>query len=438
MNEPSVFNGPEITMHKDAQHHGGAEHRELHNVYGLYYQAATAEGLRRRGAGMRGGDGDRPFVLTRAFFAGSQRVGPMWTGDNGAEWPHLAASVPMLLSASVAGMPFSGADVGGFFGNPDAELSTRWYQVGAFYPFFRGHAHLEAKRREPWLFGEPATGRIRAAIRERYRLLPYLYSLFLHANATGAPVMRPLWWEFPGVAGLEEEEALFMLGPAVLVAPVLAAGEEAVRAVLPGGGRWYDGADGAAVAGAAALAGAAFNVSAPLDAGARHWLRGGAALALRERARRSSAAAARDPLTLVLALDAAGAAAGDLYLDDGASFAYARGQYAHRAFALSPGGALVAAAAPRAPGFPPADPRYDPGVLIDRVVVLGLPGGPAGWRAELVAGGGAGPRALEAAPGPLRMQPGAPDNALVLRRVALPAAGDWTVQLSRAPPAATA
>ena len=61
--------------------------------------------------------------------AGTQRVGPIWTGDNTADWGHLAVSVPMLLALGVTGLPFSGADVGGFFGNPDAELLTRWYQV---------------------------------------------------------------------------------------------------------------------------------------------------------------------------------------------------------------------------------------------------------------------------------------------------------------------
>lgn len=108
---------------------------------------------------MRRSPDQRPFVLSRSFFAGSQRWGAVWTGDNAAEWEHLAVSVPMLLSMSVAGLPFVGADVGGFFKNPDGELMTRWYQLGAYYPFFRGHAHHETKRREPWLFGEPYTVR---------------------------------------------------------------------------------------------------------------------------------------------------------------------------------------------------------------------------------------------------------------------------------------
>ena len=82
--------------------------------------------------------------------------------------------------------------MGGFFGNPSAELMVRWYQLGAFYPFFRGHAHLETARREPWLFGDEATARIRTAIRGRYALLPYLYTLFRRANLDGAaPLLVP-------------------------------------------------------------------------------------------------------------------------------------------------------------------------------------------------------------------------------------------------------
>ena len=89
MNEPSVFNGPEVTMPKDALHMGSIEHRDVHSVYGLYYHQATADGLVLRGAKEKAPDGDRPFVLSRAFFAGTQRVGPVWTGDNAATWEHL-------------------------------------------------------------------------------------------------------------------------------------------------------------------------------------------------------------------------------------------------------------------------------------------------------------------------------------------------------------
>lgn len=186
MNEPSVFSGPEITMNKDLRHVGGTvEHRDVHNIYGHYMQRATFEGLLHRKQ-----DQERPFVLTRAAYAGSQRFGAKWTGDNKADWSHLAVSVPMLLSLSLAGMPFVGADVGGFFGDPDPELLARWYQVGALQPFFRAHAHIDTKRREPWLLPEPYFSTVREAIRLRYRLLPYIYYLFVESARGGKPIVR--------------------------------------------------------------------------------------------------------------------------------------------------------------------------------------------------------------------------------------------------------
>jgi mannosyl-oligosaccharide alpha-1,3-glucosidase len=98
MNEPSVFNGPEITMPKDALHYGDVEHRDVHNVYGLYYHMATAEGLLRRGEAA-GGAAARPLVLSRALFAGTQRVGPVWTGDNAATWEQLQCALAVLSGA---------------------------------------------------------------------------------------------------------------------------------------------------------------------------------------------------------------------------------------------------------------------------------------------------------------------------------------------------
>lgn len=106
---------------------------------------------------------------------GSQRTTAVWTGDNAADWGHLRMSVPMLLSLSVAGIPHVGADVGGFFKNVDEQLLVRWYQAGAFQPFFRAHAHIDCKRREPWLFSDSTKSAIRKAVRQRYAFLPYWY-----------------------------------------------------------------------------------------------------------------------------------------------------------------------------------------------------------------------------------------------------------------------
>lgn len=443
MNEPSVFNGPEVTMGKDVLHHNDAEHRDVHNAFGYYYHLATADGLALRGDEKRGEegegggnastkkDGDRPFVLSRAFFFGTQRVGPIWTGDNAAQWSHLKVATPMLLTLGLSGLPFSGADVGGFFGNPDAELLTRFYQAGAYYPFFRGHAHLETQRREPWLFGEPTTTRVREAVRGRYGLLPYFYTLFRHANVSGAPILRPLWYDFPDQPGLYAAEDAFMLGPAMLVRPVTAAGAASADVTLPGGGRGAGGGKSAAAktastlwycartgAEASTLPGARY-VSTPATPSASDpsqprtlrvpvdmesipaFYRSGSVVARRERPRRSTGAARRDPLTLVVALDGDGHAEGDLYLDDGSSFAFARrGHYAHRRFIFRDGLLINAPLArPLAPPsgarpVPAADPSWAgaDGLRIERVVLL-LPTAAdaakaAGARPRLLSGGG--------------------------------------------------
>lgn len=134
----------------------------------------------------------RPFVLSRAFFAGSQRYGAIWTGDNTATWPHLKITTPMLLSLSLSGLPFVGADVGGFFGNPgqDGKLMTRWYQLAVWQPFLRQHAHLDTKHREPWLFGDVVLQRVKEALKTRYRMVSYWYTLFWEASRSGFPPMR--------------------------------------------------------------------------------------------------------------------------------------------------------------------------------------------------------------------------------------------------------
>lgn len=155
----------------------------------------------------------RPFVLTRAYFAGSQRFGAMWTGDNMGDWPHLQSTVPMLLTNNIAGLSFSGcacqsplaavrrafltdpercatADVGGFFGNPPPEMMTRWHQIGAFSPFFRAHGHIDTKRREVYLFDQPYQGIMRDAIRLRHSLLPTFYTAFYEHSLAGLPILR--------------------------------------------------------------------------------------------------------------------------------------------------------------------------------------------------------------------------------------------------------
>jgi mannosyl-oligosaccharide alpha-1,3-glucosidase len=306
MNEPSVFNGPEVSMSKDCKNLAGVEHREWHNLYGMYMHRATADGLAKRKKYIS----DRPFVLSRSFFVGSQRFGAIWTGDNHASWDHLAIAAPMLLSINIAGLSFAGADVGGFFGDTDAELMTRWMQAGAFQPFFRGHAHHDTKRKEPWVYGEPTTSRIRKAVVARYSLLPYWYLTFYHAYQHGHPVMRPLWFEYPQDAATFAMDDQWLIGKDLLVKPVTAPGVSEIGVYFPGSEPWYDIETLERVQGPGPK-----KVKAPIDK-IPVYQRGGSVIPRKMRLRRSASLMRDDPYTLVVALDKQNHAEGAIYLDD--------------------------------------------------------------------------------------------------------------------------
>ncbi|KAK7471500.1 hypothetical protein BaRGS_00035839 [Batillaria attramentaria] len=317
MNEPAVFNAPEVTVNRDIKHLAGWENREVHNIYGMMVHVATMEGLLKRTNYQ-----ERGFVLTRSFFAGSQRTAAVWTGDNMGEWSHLKISNPMILSLNLAGITFSGADVGGFFRNPDNELITRWYQAGAFQPFFRAHAHLDTKRREPYLLPEENINAIRSAIRARYTFLPYWYTLFHLSEESGAPVMRPLWYEFPTEKATFGLDDVFLVGPSLLVRPVTEQGATSANVYFPGTNQlWYDIETYETYKGPAEI-----NVPAPLSK-IPVYQRGGSIIPRKMRPRRSSTLMFSDPFTLVVCLDAKQEAEGQLYLDDYHSFGYRDGAY---------------------------------------------------------------------------------------------------------------
>jgi alpha-glucosidase len=182
----------------------------------------------------------RPFVLTRAGFAGVQRYSAVWTGDNYASWEHLALTIPMLTNMSVSGVPFVGADVGGFNDMPSGELYARWLQAAALTPFFRSHSVGWVGNKEPWEFGEEFTKINRSTVELRYQFLPYLYTLFREHERTGAPVMRPLWYEYPNDKLTYLVNDQFMLGSDVLVAPVVKEGMRTRGIYLPAGAEWTD------------------------------------------------------------------------------------------------------------------------------------------------------------------------------------------------------
>jgi len=320
MNEPSVFNGPEVSMQKDLLNLQGEEHREWHNLYGMLFQRSTMEGL----IGRNKEENVRPFVLSRSFFAGSQKYGSIWTGDNAAEWSHLEIASPMLLSLNVGALSFVGADVGGFFGDTDAELMTRWMQAGSYQPFFRGHAHHDAKRREPWMFGEETMVRLRKASMARYALLPFWYTVFYEASVTGMPVMRTMWMNYPRTESLYPVDDQFFIGSDLLVKPVIAPRVTESVIKFPGEDIWYD-AERLVVISGQGKQGTVQEITVPSDIDTIPvFQRGGSIIPRKLRLRRSSHTMIQDPYTLYVALDTNGNASGSLYMDDENTFNYAR------------------------------------------------------------------------------------------------------------------
>ena len=226
MNEPSVFNTPDKTIPNDAQHRIDetgfepriASHREIHNVYGMENSRATYEGL------LSISPDRRPFVLTRATYAGGQRYAATWTGDNSATWNHLRLTTPMLESLGLGGFGMSGADVGGFIGTPSADLVTKWTELATFQPIDRNHSEKGTAHREPWSHGPEQEAIRRRYIEERYRLMPYLYTTVEEMSRTGLPVLRPLLLEFPEATADKHPLDLdagneFLFGSDLLVAP---------------------------------------------------------------------------------------------------------------------------------------------------------------------------------------------------------------------------
>jgi alpha-glucosidase len=229
MNEPALDDRPfgdpgnKISFPLDAPQGPNDErttHAETHNLYGLMmaqasYQAATISRPT-----------ERSFFLTRAGYAGIQRWSAVWTGDNQSLWEHLEMSIPMLCNLGLSGVGFAGADIGGFAGNATAELFARWMQVGMLYPLMRGHSALTTAQHEPWTFGDRVEKICREYIELRYRLLPYVYTLFWEAASTGSPILRPLLYHFPNDPTTFTLADQVMLGSSLLAAPIYRPGVE--------------------------------------------------------------------------------------------------------------------------------------------------------------------------------------------------------------------
>lgn len=252
MNEPASFRGEipgDVVFHNEEE---ASTHNKMHNVYGHNMAKATYEGLKKY-------SGKRPFVITRAAYAGTQKFSTVWTGDNQSLWPHVQMMIPQLCNLGLSGFSFAGTDIGGFGADTTPELLTRWIEGALFSPLYRNHAALGTRSQEPWVFGEPTLSIYRKYLKLRYRFIPYLYDEFYRETQTGLPVMRPLVLNYendPHVYNLNDE---YMVGEDILTAPVVQQGQTKRAVYLPKG-EWIDFWNGVEYSG-----GNTILVDAPID-----------------------------------------------------------------------------------------------------------------------------------------------------------------------------
>lgn len=235
MNEPAVFN-EDKTFPRDVRHdYDGhpCSHRKAHNVYGMQMSRATQEGLRRALPDKR------PFVITRSAFAGTQRFSSAWTGDIQSTWEHLKIGNIQCQRLALSGYSFVGTDIGGFSGRSDGELFVRWLQMGVFHPFCRVHSSGDENEQEPWSFGEPYTSIAKKFIELRYRILPYLYTVFEDHTRTGSPMLRSLIYIDDQDAECHHRAEEFSLGADLITCPISKPGAEGRWLYLPVG-TWFD------------------------------------------------------------------------------------------------------------------------------------------------------------------------------------------------------
>ncbi|MBS4174888.1 glycoside hydrolase family 31 protein [Bacillus sp. FJAT-49736] len=314
MNEPAVFNETK-TMDVKVMHGNDGNpktHKEMHNVYGLLMGAATYNALKQQNKG------NRPFLLTRAGYAGVQRYGAVWTGDNRSFWEHLAMALPMCMNLGISGVPFTGPDVGGFAHDASGELLARWTQFGTFTPYFRNHSGLDTVRQEPWSFGANIENIVKKYIQLRYKWLPHLYTLFHEASMTGLPVMRPLLMEYPMDENTFNLSDQFLIGENIIIAPILKPSTFHRVIYLPEG-NWFDYWTGKSYKG-----GAHFLVEAPLDT-LPIFVKEGAILPHGRTIKNTSEP--MDKLDIHIYKKTDGISVYKLYEDDGKTFDYENGSY---------------------------------------------------------------------------------------------------------------
>lgn len=314
MNEPADFIDQTGKSQMDVLSYDEGEystHAKNRNVFALLMARATREGLERLEPEKR------PYIITRAAYAGIQRYSTMWAGDNTSTWEALALSIPMFQTLGLGGQPFVGADVGGFIGKSDGELLTRWYQVGFVTPFCRNHKVIDGYDQEPWRFGTYYEDIIRKYLKLRYRLLPFLYTNLEESHRTGVPLFRPLLVNYQTDTNTINLDDQFMIGSDLMVAPILKPDQTSRSVYLPEG-TWYDYWTGKKIMGGARIV-----AQAPLEI-VPMYVRAGAIIPMGPEMSYVGQKPA-DPLTFEIYTDEKIPATTTLYEDDGTSPAYKQG-----------------------------------------------------------------------------------------------------------------
>ncbi len=317
MNDPSVGAAELWDMRF---RHGEEPHPYGHNEYALGMAQASREGF------LAARPDERPFLLSRSASPSMSREAAVWTGDNYSNRHHLKMAIPVSLNLALSGIPFNGPDVPGFGGEASAELAVAWYKCGFLFPFFRNHSERSTPRKEPWRFGEEALDVIARYIRLRYKLIPYLYNLWIAQEESGEAVMRPLFYDFADTPELPlwNVDDAFMVGSSILHAPVIEEGalsRSVSLPTLPEGGRWFSAIDGSLHAGGISETVSAGFAETPL------FFREGAILPMLPGVRKN----AKSDLSLVelhviLFRDSKGEFRSTYAFDDGASYGYRRGE----------------------------------------------------------------------------------------------------------------
>ncbi|HTG17158.1 MAG TPA: glycoside hydrolase family 31 protein, partial [Blastocatellia bacterium] len=327
MNEPSDFVDQTGKMQMDVVNYDEGEystHAKNRNTFALLMARATREGLERLQPDKR------PYIITRAGYAGYQRYTTTWTGDNTSTWEAMALSLPMFQSLGLSGVAFVGTDVGGFIGRCDGEMLTRWYQVGFLTPMCRNHMQIDSYDHEPWRFGKYYEDIIRKYLKLRYRLLPFLYTTLEEAARTGVPVFRPLLLNYQQDANTLDLDDEFMIGSELLVAPILKRDMTSRMVYLPQG-TWIDYWTGKRITG-----GSMIRVEAPLET-VPMFVRAGSIIPMGPEMNYVGEKPA-DPMTFVIYPDESGQAATALYEDDGVSPAYRQGIFRRTPVSVSRSG----------------------------------------------------------------------------------------------------